>query len=179
MPRPPSDKRERLTGAAIDLARTSGLAETTLAAIAEHAGVAQGSVYYYFKTKGDVAQAVADGIADRLAAERSDLGPDPKDALVAFLSAYVADADAIRAHGTLLATASAGTGSDRAHREAIDWLEGRFEDLGFAADAARARSVHLLAGIEGGAALARALNDASPLERESTHLGRWVANSSA
>ncbi|MFW2512809.1 TetR/AcrR family transcriptional regulator [Demequina sp. SO4-13] len=179
MPRPASDKRERLTDAAIDLARTTGLAEATLAAIASRAGVAQGSVYYYFKTKIDVAQAVADGIADRLAAARSDLGADPADALVAFLSAYVADADAIRAHGTLLATAAAGTGSDRAHRETLDWLTARFEELGFTGDAAHARAMHLLATVEGGAALAHALGDTSPLEREAAHLERWVESASS
>lgn len=179
MPRPASDKRERLTQAAITLARAHGLEATTLAAIATEAGVAQGSVYYYFKTKADVAQAVADGVAESLASARTTLGPEPTDALVGFLNAYVDDAAAICAHGSLLATASAGTDSDRAHRETIDWLAERFGDLGFAAEAARARAVHLLAGIEGGAALARALDDPSPLEREATHLGRWVANASA
>lgn len=179
MPRPPSGKRERLTDAAIHLARTRGIDATTLAAIADEAGVAQGSVYYYFKTKADVAQAVADGVADALAAQRAEFGSDAKASLAAFLAAYVDDADAIRAHGSLLATASAGTHSDRAHREAIGWIADRFESLGFAAAAARARAIHLLATVEGGAALARALDDTSPLEREAAHLERWVENSSA
>ncbi|MFW7414779.1 TetR/AcrR family transcriptional regulator [Demequina sp. SO4-18] len=179
MPRPASDKRERLTTAAIHLARTEGIQSTTLAAIATEAGVAPGSVYYYFKTKDDVAAAVADGIAELLAAQRAEYGTDAKAALAALLSAYVDDAAAIRAHGTLLATASAGTGSDRAHREAIDWVSEQFEALGFASPAARARAVHLLATVEGGAALARALDDPSPLEREAAHLERWVENSSS
>ena len=175
MPRPATDKRERLTEAAIHLARTEGLEATTLAAIAAAAGVAPGSVYYYFKTKADVAQAVADGVADELSRQRqSTAQDDPAASLTAFLDSYLADADAIRAHGSLLATASAVPGGARAHRETLAWLAARFEALEFAEAAAYARAVHLLAGVEGGAALAFALDDVHPLEREVTHLERWV-----
>jgi len=174
MPRPATDKRERLTAAAIHLARTTGLEATTLAAIASEAGVPSGSVYYYFKTKADVATAVADGVADQLAAARAGLPDEPAAGLTAFLGTYLDDADAIRAHGTLLATASAVPGDARAHREALAWIAQQFEGLGFAGAASEARAVHLLAGVEGGAALAHALDDAGPLERESAHLERWV-----
>lgn len=179
MPRPPSDKRERLTDAAVDLARTTGLEATTLAAIAGRAGVPQGSVYYYFKTKADVAVAVADGIADLLASRRAGYSDDARSALGELLASYVDDAAAIRRHGSLLATASAVGAGDRAHREAIAWATDRFELLGFAASAARARAIHLLAAVEGGAALAHALDDEVPLEQEAAHLERWVANASA
>lgn len=174
MPRPPSDKRERLTAAAIHLARREGLDATTLSAIADAAGVPQGSVYYYFKTKTDVAQAVAEGIAESLSAQRTALDGPPADALVGFLHAYVTDGDTVRAYGSLLATSSAGTGSNRAHHEALAWLTDRFAELGFAAEAARARAIHLLAGVEGGASLAHALDDPEPLKREAAHLERWV-----
>ncbi|WP_297084505.1 TetR/AcrR family transcriptional regulator [uncultured Demequina sp.] len=179
MPRPATDKRERLTAAAIHLARTTGLEATTLAAIAGEAGVPSGSVYYYFKTKADVAGAVADGVADQLAAARDGLPAEPAAALVALLGTYLDDATAIRAHGSLLATASAVPGDARAHRETLAWIADQFEGLGFARAASEARAVHLLAGVEGGAALAHALDESGPLEREAAHLERWVSNTKA
>ncbi|MBC7298802.1 MAG: helix-turn-helix transcriptional regulator, partial [Demequina sp.] len=64
MPRPATDKRERLADAALHLAYRHGFASTSIADIAEHAGVASGSVYYYFKTKDDVGLAVVDRLAE-------------------------------------------------------------------------------------------------------------------
>ncbi|WP_061961167.1 TetR/AcrR family transcriptional regulator [Demequina flava] len=180
MPRNPSDKRERLTAAAIRLARTQGLEATTIAAIAAEADVPSGSVYYYFKTKDDVASAIVDGIAAALASQGADHanGSDARDALTAFLSSYLDDTDTTVQYGTVL-SAAARVGSGAAHAQVLGWLAERFEDLGFAASAASARAQHLLAGVEGGAALASALGDAQPLEREVAHLTRWVANAKA
>ncbi|MFV0284826.1 MAG: TetR/AcrR family transcriptional regulator [Demequina sp.] len=175
MPRPASDKRARLTAAAIDLTRTGGFDAATIARIADAAQVPSGSVYYYFKTKDDVAAAVATGIGHRLAESRAALPGDAREALTGFLRSYLTEIEATVTDGTLLATASA-VGSGDAHREALAWLQERFEALGFTAAAARARALHLLAGVEGGAALARALGEAEPLEREVAHLERWVAN---
>ncbi|MGZ3346649.1 MAG: TetR/AcrR family transcriptional regulator, partial [Caulobacteraceae bacterium] len=52
------DKRDRLVEAAADLAHRRGFRETSLAAIAEAAGVPLGNVYYYFKTKDALAEAL-------------------------------------------------------------------------------------------------------------------------
>jgi AcrR family transcriptional regulator len=45
MPRPATDKRERLAAAALDLAYRRGFERASIADIAVHAGVAPGSVY--------------------------------------------------------------------------------------------------------------------------------------
>ena len=52
------DKKERLTDAAAALIHRQGFSHTTLADIAAASNVALGSVYYYFKTKDDVAKAI-------------------------------------------------------------------------------------------------------------------------
>lgn len=65
MPRPATDKRERLADAALDLAYRCGFERASIADIAEHAGVASGSVYYYFKTKDDVGRAVVERLSER------------------------------------------------------------------------------------------------------------------
>lgn len=54
------DKRDALAAAAAELFWTRGYAATSIAEIAARAQVPPGNVYYYFKTKGDLAMAVAD-----------------------------------------------------------------------------------------------------------------------
>jgi AcrR family transcriptional regulator len=52
------DKRTRLIETATKLAYGRGFRETSLADIAEAARVPVGNVYYYFKTKDELAEAV-------------------------------------------------------------------------------------------------------------------------
>src|SRR5690348_11217570 len=54
----PLGKRERLVAAACQRIYEAGAEKTTLADIAAAAGVPLGNVYYYFKTKDAIVQAV-------------------------------------------------------------------------------------------------------------------------
>lgn len=185
MPRPATDKRERLADAALDLSYRRGFERASIADIAEHAGVAAGSVYYYFKTKDDVGRAVVDRLAARyLAAIEAwrDL-PTAEDRLVAFLDMYTDDVDNVQAFGCPLGAVSAqlgrhspelGTAAGLVFAALIDWAAGEFAELGFAEGAARARATHLIAVIQGAASLSHALDDPGPLQREAAHLERWI-----
>ena len=51
-------KRERLVASAGDLMHRHGVPSTTLAQVADAAGVPLGNVYYYFKTKDDLIRGV-------------------------------------------------------------------------------------------------------------------------
>ncbi|MEM1377218.1 MAG: TetR/AcrR family transcriptional regulator [Pseudomonadota bacterium] len=53
-------RRDALTLAAAELFWHRGFEATSIAHIAEHAEVPVGNVYYYFKTKADIAQSVAE-----------------------------------------------------------------------------------------------------------------------
>ncbi len=112
MPRPATDKRERLADAALDLAYRRGFERASIADIAEHAGVASGSVYYYFKTKDDVGQAVVDRLAERYLGQMSSWRklPTPEDRLVALLGMYLDDVDNVRAFGCPLGSVTAELG---------------------------------------------------------------------
>lgn len=55
-----SDKRERLLDAAAEAFWIDGFAATSLADIAQRSGVPVGNIYYYFKTKAEIAEGVAD-----------------------------------------------------------------------------------------------------------------------
>ena len=56
----PTGKRARLVAAARQMVHQQGVESTTLADIAQAAGVPLGNVYYYFKTKDDIIQAVVE-----------------------------------------------------------------------------------------------------------------------
>ena len=188
MPRPATDKRDRLADAALDLTYQRGFERTSIADIAEHAGVASGSVYYYFKTKDDVGRAVVDRLSERYLSAIETWGdlPKPEDRLVSFLGLYLDDIDNVRAFGCPLGSVTAelgrhspalGAAAGQVFAALIDWAAGEFVELGFSEAAARARATHLIAVIQGAAALSNALDDPDPLQREAAHLERWIRRS--
>src|SRR5262245_45757208 len=59
-------KRERLVEGARRVLCERGVQATTLADIAQAAGVPVGNVYYYFKTKDDLVEAAIDAHADEI-----------------------------------------------------------------------------------------------------------------
>lgn len=189
MPRPPSDKRERLTAAAVRLAMTHGLGTITLAQVADEAGVPPGSVYYYFRTKDDLARAVIEAVARERADARTELEAEsePSARLTALIAIYASDAAELVKHGSPLGSLGAqarrlstdlATSASASVDDDVAWIAGQFEQLGFAPEASRARALHLLTGLEGAAALAHALGDTEPLTREAAHLTRWIASTS-
>ena len=187
MPRPASDKRERLSAAAAELVASHGLEGATIAAIAVRAKVPPGSVYYYLATKADVADAaVAAWASTRAAAkERWSAAGDPRARLTAYLDSAVADAPRTLKLGTIgtlaaqLRATAPGSADAAAQtiRDTVAWAAANFEQLGFGAEASAARALHLVTGIEGAGQLAHAIGDATPIEREGAHLSRWVASS--
>src|SRR5260221_5743153 len=87
MRKPQPDKRTRLIETAMKLAYRNGFRETSLADIAEAAHVPVGNVYYYFKTKEELGEAV---VERRLAQfrefrEEIDRLRSPKERLLAFV----------------------------------------------------------------------------------------------
>jgi len=91
----PDNKRERLTDAAAVLIHRQGFAHTTLADIADEAKVALGSVYYYFRTKDDVARAILERRQSEIgrALEGIDRLSDPLKRLEALVGIWVNDRD--------------------------------------------------------------------------------------
>lgn len=189
MPRPATDKRQRLTAAAATLVREHGMDGATIAAIADAAGVAPGSVYYYFKSKDEVAQAVADAALSRRRAELAEWSESatPADRLRAYVAAmadrksHALAGDTSVGLALLLRTSTPNAAQTAADvvRETTEWAATQYTELGFAGDAAAARALHLVTGIEGAAALAHATGDPTTLDREAAHLSRWIGNAAA
>ena len=187
MPRPASDKRDRLVAAASEIVAARGLDGATIATIAASAGVPQGSVYYYFSTKAAIAAAAVEPLAAQRQRDILDwsTGADPRSRLTAYLDASVAAAETTLARGTAATLASqlraqapeAARAAAAVIAATVDWAAAQYRELGFGVEAATARALHLVTGIEGAAQLSHAMADATPLEREGAHLARWVASS--
>src|ERR1700737_5121025 len=60
MPKTKTDKRSRLIQTAVKLAYRHGFRTTSLADIAEAAKIPVGNVYYYFKTKDEIGEAIVE-----------------------------------------------------------------------------------------------------------------------
>lgn len=82
-------KREALVLAAAELFWMRGFEASSLADIAEASGVPLGNVYYYFKTKADLAQAVADLFVQQTETLIEDVRaetPEPRERLKLFVA---------------------------------------------------------------------------------------------
>lgn len=185
MPRPATDKRERLADAALELAYQQGFERASIADVAARAGVAPGSVYYYFKTKDDVGHAVVERLASRYdaAMQRWTEQADPTERLAGFIRSYLDDLDAVRAYGCPLGSVCAelgkqspelGTAAGEVFGRLLAWAASQFCELGLPADDARQRAVHLVATMQGAATLTRALDSPAPLQQEATRLLAWL-----
>lgn len=190
MPRPATDKRERLADAALELAYQQGFERASIADVAARAGVAPGSVYYYFKTKDDVGHAVVERLGSRYdqAMQRWTAAPGPADRLAGFVRSYLDDLDAVRAYGCPLGSVCAeldkqapelGAAAGEVFARLLAWAASQFRQLGAPPDDAQRHAVHLVATMQGAAALTRALDSPSPLQQEAERLLAWLTDPGA
>lgn len=186
MRRAASDKKMQLVSAASDLFHRRGFAATSLADIAHQAAVPPGNVYYHFRSKNELALAVADHWAERIDASLTKFEQEPDPWLR--LSAYIARAAEHRvdyaAAGCPIAALSRDLrplGKDVAaaaapsYQRQLAWLADQFEAGGVARAAAEARARFLLSSIQGSFVLGHALGDAPLIGDVSAELDRWLA----
>src|SRR5258708_15945937 len=98
------DKRSRLIETATKLAYGRGFRETSLADIAKAARVPVGNVYYYFKTKEELAEAVVERRLEEFRADRAewDRLSSPKERLLAFVGSVQANREQLARGGCAL-----------------------------------------------------------------------------
>ncbi len=174
MPRK-SDKRERLVQSAMDLMFRQGFNLTTLADIAQEADVPLGNVYYYFKTKESIGDAV---IAHCLAELNLRLAsysamPHPNERICAFLDHELQNREQtvrygdgfgslcqeLAKQGGVLATAAANLLS-----QPSNWLEKQFIELGYSSNEATSKALSYMAKLQGMNLLAATLNKSEYIE---------------
>lgn len=178
------DKRERLLRTAAELVHHRGFRHTTLATLSREAHVPLGNVYYYFKTKREIAAAI---VRDRSADFRRrravwDELRSPRDRLVAFVDMVLENRDRLARDGCPLGTLCSelnkegGSTARRAARllaEPLAWFEAQFRELGKGREAA-SLAVHLLSALQGVSVLANTIDDPAIVVTEAERLAQWI-----
>ena len=183
VPREPS-KRERLIAAARDEIHRRGYAATTLAVVAEASGVPLGNVYYYFKTKDDLIQAVIEDHTAHVDAllEACSQADDPLDRVRAFIDHLEENRDDVAQHGCPIGCLNQELEKAESRFEGwaeklftvqLDWLEAQFGAAG-SGKSSRDRAVHVLASAQGASLVCQSMGDPAVLERELALLRAWL-----
>jgi TetR/AcrR family transcriptional repressor of nem operon len=176
-------KRERLVEGARRVLHEQGVQASTLADIAEAADVPVGNVYYYFKTKDELIEAVVDAHADHIQTVLAefDRHRTPQARLKAMAMSWPEMAEQVARygcpHGTMCQElAKRDGGHDRRAAKlmalTVDWAEEQFRLMGMSD--ARDLAVGLIAAIQGTALLTSSFHDPEIMIRQAHRLARWI-----
>jgi TetR/AcrR family transcriptional repressor of nem operon len=179
-----SDKRERLIDAAADLSYRRGFGEMALADIARQAEVPLGGVYYYFKTKADIGEAI---VARRVAKSRAmretwDRLDSPKRRLQSLVELTLANREGLARSGCPIGSLCSELHKDggalakeatRPFADLLQWMETQFAALGRGRQR-KALALHLLAALQGVSLLAHSFADPELVVIEASHLKQWI-----
>src|SRR5271170_8038749 len=157
------EKRADLLQAAQRLLHEQGYRATTLADVAEVAKVPLGNVYYYFKTKDALAEAVIaahEAALKKRFASWVEAHSDPRLRLRCLVRAPLDAADSVIQfgcpHGSLCQEleklgpdAPLAKAAERLLAVYIEWAEEQFRALGFGRREARALAADLVAAVQG------------------------------
>jgi TetR/AcrR family transcriptional regulator, transcriptional repressor for nem operon len=177
-------KRDRLVDAATALVYQQGIETTTLADIAAAAKVPLGNVYYYFKTKDEIIDAVVQSHLQTIHATLDAIEAShrtPKARLKALVKVLAGQRDSIAEYGcpqgslcSEINKRGAGSGSIAADliRVPLTWVEEQFRLMG--CRDANELAVTLIATYQGTALLSNTLGDPTLMLRESRRLNRWL-----
>jgi TetR/AcrR family transcriptional regulator, transcriptional repressor for nem operon len=178
-----ADKRDRLVSGARRVFHEQGVEKTTIADIAQAAGVPLGNVYYYFKTKDDIVAAVIGShiaeVQARLAA--LDRHRTPKARLKAFIRMLMGQRELAAEYGCPQGTLCSeldkrqdglAQAAARMIQISLAWSEQQFRAMG--RRDARELAVALIAAYQGVALIANSLRDPDVMAREGRRLERWI-----
>jgi TetR/AcrR family transcriptional regulator, transcriptional repressor for nem operon len=184
MAKPIAENRRRLLEAAEKTTHRYGFGNTAIADIAKQAGIPLGNVYYYFKTKDEIAESIVKLRVSRFRKllEEFDKTDSPKQRLCAFVNVKMKNREELARHGCPVGTlcselrklgGSAAEKSTVLFRTALEWMERQFRALGQGADS-RLLAVHLLSATQGVSMLAHAFRDPGLIDMEATRLQEWI-----
>jgi AcrR family transcriptional regulator len=175
--------RQRLLEAAKELFYQQGVSGTTIAHVATASGVPLGNVYYHFRTKEALTEAV---IAERRLEVLADIEQlsrhsSPFERLWAFLQDSRSSLDLLTAHGCPYASLAHRLRDEESHladdagallRLYLEFLQNQFGQLGLAAPELAASE--LMIRLYGAFSLSNAMNDPEFLQRGLWQLEVWL-----
>jgi TetR/AcrR family transcriptional repressor of nem operon len=183
-----ADKRAELVAAATRLLHEQGFHRTTLAHVADSAKVPLGNVYYYFKTKYALAEAVItaheEALRSRLASWTS-AHREPRARLRCFVRAPLDFADGVIQfgcpHGSLCQElqklgpdAPLSRAAQRLLAVYIDWAEEQFRAHGIARREGRALAADLVGAVQGAMLLAHTMRSKELLTHQLRRVEKWL-----
>jgi len=179
-----SDKRERLVDAAKQLFHRQGFYRTTLADIARESDVPLGNVYYYFKTKEDICNAVIDERRDNIRESLQECrckDNDPKQNLILAVKMIMKQSNTVAEYGCpvgslcqeLDKTPSAlSEAANLCLQEHIEWAGKQFSQLGY--QNAQDMGVEFMARIQGTILLGHTLHDPALIRKQLRAICDWI-----
>jgi len=179
-----ADNRTRLLRAAETVTYRHGFSRTALADIAKEAKFPLGNVYYYFKTKDELGDALVKLRVQRFRKllETFDKLGDPKDRLCAFVQTKIKNRAKLARSGCPVGTMCSelhkhgGSVARRATTlfvEALTWMEKQFVALGKGQEA-WGLALHLLSATQGVSVIAHAFHAPKLIETEAARLKKWI-----
>lgn len=180
-----NDKRERLIQAADKLIYEQTFHTTTLADIAKLAEVPLGNVYYYFKTK----EAIMDAVLQTRVHEWRDLFqqweqiPDIKERLLALLQHNSTQSETLARFGCVIGSLCQELGkqggilanaASKLMGDILKWVESQFQAMGKGERSAQL-ATYYLAGIQGMNLLTLTFKEPKFMERQCETLENWLA----
>ncbi len=178
------DKRNHLIDAVKKLIYQQGFNITTLSDIANEADVPLGNIYYYFKTKADIGEAVLNSIAveQQIFFEHLNKESSPKTRLHYFLEHTKQDHKLIMLQGCRIGTLCQEFAREggvlhklaaKLMMDALLWVEAQFYTLGFVEEASDL-SLDLMYRLQGTFLLAYAFKNSNLITRQITLLQDFV-----
>lgn len=179
-------KRDRLVDSAASLFHQKGMMATSLADIAKHAEIPIGNVYYYFKTKDELAQATLEKrkrAMQEICARLDEMLDEPRERLIQMARFFDKAKEEYAKNGCpvfrMITDGGEADGdavskaASQIYEDFVAWAEKQFKQLGHEASA-RELAVSLLAGIQGGAVMAKAFGSSKCLSDEIERLVKWL-----
>lgn len=179
------NKKERLTESAAVLFHHNGLTATSLADIAKHSDIPIGNVYYYFKTKDELALATLLKRREHFIAEYtmySENIDDPRRRLIEATNYYYKMRDDYTRYGCPIGKIINDTDTEKDQiaqaaavifADFVAWASAQFEELGHKQNAGQ-YAITLMAGIQGATVMAKTFQDQQILANEINRLVEWL-----
>ncbi|SRR5579871_162348 len=179
------DKREKLIEAADQLFHRVGYERSSIANLAKEAGVPSGNVYYYFKTKEEMAEAVTElrNRQMRILLESFEAAKTPIEKLGKFIDRFDELSESRARYGCPVGGLCQETNkfggslaevTSTPFKLMLEWCQKQFEVIGQSAKHARENAVHILAGIQGAILLSHTFGDSRYLKTEIVLLHSWL-----
>ncbi|KAA3632823.1 MAG: TetR/AcrR family transcriptional regulator [Proteobacteria bacterium] len=179
------DKYRRLVNAGAKMIHRLGFHRTKLSVVANEAGVPPGGLYYYFKTREELAHAVVRERAERIRKLTKKLSEsrDSKKRLMALVDVWVDDRETDSLYGCPIGSlcyelakgrTDLGRLAEEPFRVLLEWTEEQFRTLEDSSRRARDLAVHLVSALQGISLVANVFGDPKMILREARHLKDWI-----